>query len=906
MNNLQTLQSLIDRLREEGNQPAVLALHKEDVDEWSYAQLAEYVRRLANGLHEAGVGPADTVVLLANNRPEWIATCLAVIAAGAVVTPVDVQFGDETLQHVLRDCAARYIFTTSDQVERFAHIKLEGEVECILFDADTDDARSWQRWLSDTEADRPRAAPDDTVTLFYTSGTTGPPKGVPLSHANLTFQIETVIAADIVTENERILLPLPLHHVYPFVMGMLAPLAIGLPLILPHALTGPQIVRALREGQATMIIGVPRLYDALFSGIQEQVAAGGRLAAAIFNAVYGVSRFLRRRLGLRAGKLLLRPLHQQFGPQLRVLASGGSAIDPELAWKLESLGWQVGTGYGLTETAPLLALNPPGAARIGAAGKPIDNVTIHIDPAARADEQEAAEEPSTHGATAAQPEGEILARGPNVFAGYRNLPDKTAEVFTADGWFRTGDLGYCDADGYLYVTGRVSTQIVTASGENIQPQAVEEAYEAHPVIREIGVLQKDDQLVAAIVPELREIDKREGEIGPAIRTAVEEQGQKLASYQRIADYAVTREALPRTRLGKIRRHLLPEHYARARQAAGWDEADIGPISLEEMAAADRELLRDPAARQVWDWLANRYSDRHLTPDTSPQLDLDIGSLEWVDLTLQIRQRSGVELDEDAIGRVESVRDLLHEVADASASRADARSMLEEPERMLDDRQKRWLEPLDPVRATLARGMYALDRLLIRSLLGLNVAGLEHLPEEGPYILTPNHISYLDAPTIAAALDHGRLRQIYWAGAADVVFDNPLLRLIGRLAQVVPVTRRQQAVMSSLAYAAAVLQRDKILVWFPEGYISRTGELQPFKTGIGMLLEHFHVPVVPVRLEGTNAVLPPDTRVPRRLWHAVSVRFGAPLSVDILEEEGEGDHPQERITQALHDRMAQLG
>jgi long-chain acyl-CoA synthetase len=173
---------------------------------------------------------------------------------------------------------------------------------------------------------------------------------VPLTHGNLVFQLNALLRTEIVTEPDRVLLPLPLHHVYPFVIGMLALLTFGLPIILPQALTGPQIVRALREGEVTVILGVPRLYRALAAGVRAQAEAAGRVAAALLRVGASLSTWLRRRLGLRLGKLLLRPLHRQFGPQLRVLVCGGAALDPDLAWQLEGLGWRLGSGYGLTET----------------------------------------------------------------------------------------------------------------------------------------------------------------------------------------------------------------------------------------------------------------------------------------------------------------------------------------------------------------------------------------------------------------------------------------------------------------------------------------------------------------------------------------------------------------------------
>ena len=357
MSELRTLRSLVDAISEHGDQPAVLALHKEEIERWSYAELADQAWRLAGGLSETGVGRGDHVALLAANRPEWIAACLAVIGAGGVVVPLDAQLGDEELNYALVDSGAGFIFTATDQTDRLE--RLETEPKPILLDAGEQDEQSWRRLLSDGDIEAPEVDPDDPAALFYTSGTTGTTKGVLVSHRNFAFQLNALLEADLVTEDDRVLLPLPLHHVYPFVMGMLTPLAVGLPIILPRSLTGPQILRALREGKVSLIVGVPQLYGALYSGIERMTESGGRLATALFRAGVASSTRLRRRLGLQLGKLLLRPLHRRFGQKLRVLASGGSALDEDLACKLEGLGWQIVVGYGLTETSPLLTLNPP-------------------------------------------------------------------------------------------------------------------------------------------------------------------------------------------------------------------------------------------------------------------------------------------------------------------------------------------------------------------------------------------------------------------------------------------------------------------------------------------------------------------------------------------------------------------
>jgi long-chain acyl-CoA synthetase len=858
-----TLQTLIDSLGTQNGKTALLSLTKHGREEWSYRELCDRARAFACRLVRTGIRAGDSVVVYAENRPEWIATALGVMRAGAVLAPVDVQFSDADLAHILRDSGARVVITTQRRAGRIQALAKTAKL-ILLDDEDIWDAEP---------TDLPLVRPNDPAVLFYTSGTTGLPKGVPLTHGNIVSQFETIARLDIVGPSDRVLLPLPLHHVYPFAMGTLAPLALSLPLILPFSLTGQQVLRALREGDVTAIVGVPRLYSTLIAGIETRVASSGRIARVLFQQLFGLSRFLLTMLRLRAGKFLFRSLHKRFGGNLRILASGGSALDPLLAEKLESLGWEIAIGYGLTETSPLLSISLPGDCRRGSVGRPFPGVQLRIGS-----------------------DGEIQARGPNVFAGYLNLPERTAEAFTADGWFRTGDLGYLDEDGFLFVTGRNSTLIKAESGEKVQTEDVEAAYAREPAIREIGVLEKGGKLVALIVPNRAGGD----EIEAAVHHALESVSRSLPSYERISDFAITADILPRTRLGKIRRDRLRARFDAAKSKT--QTAAAGAMPLEDMSGEDRALFEEPIAQPVWQLLVRRYPGKRLTPDTSLQFDLGIDSLEWLNLTLEIAETSGVEITDEAIAHIDTVRDLLREVLDAGEG--GGIDPLARPDAILSDQQKRWLAPLGPVMNVTARAIYAFGRGLMRLLFRVRVEGRENLPNDQPWVMTPNHMSYLDGPVLANALRWPQLRNTYWAGWTGIATANAIMRFLSRLGRILPV-EQTRAARSSLALGAITLRNGHNLVWFPEGGLSRVGEgeLQEFKTGIGLLLERYPTTVVPVRICGTHNALPPDTR--RLRFARVRIIIGRPQSMDELIRRGRGSEPHERIASALHDCVAEL-
>jgi len=322
-----------------------------------------------------------------------------------------------------------------------------------------------------------------------------------------------------------------------------------------------------------------------------------------------------------------------------------------------------------------------------------------------------------------------------------------------------------------------------------------------------------------------------------------------------------------------------------------------------MSDQDRALMENRAARSAWDWLAERYRTRRITPDTSPRLDLGVDSMEWLNLTMEIRETVGVELRDAAIGRIETVRDLLHEIVEASGQGGEpaAKKSLEHPEEALTWKQKQWLTPLGPVATMLFNTLYGLNRALVHALFRLEVHGLDRLPRDQQVVFTPNHVSYLDPFVLGAALPLERLQRSYWAGWTGAAFHNPVNTLISRLAKTIPIDPKK-GIFSSLALGAAVLDGGDSLVWFPEGQRSPSGQLQDFRPGIAILLEDFDVAVVPLFILGPEKAMPVGTILPRP--RKVHVFIGEPVRSHELVRPGEKRF-REKIATALHDKVAQL-
>ena len=832
-----TLQQLRGEFSANGEGAAIIAFNGEAAVTWSFTKLGDVSTRLAAGLARRGISHGDGVALIAPNSPQWIGAFWAIIGAGAVAVPLDAQTDDNELKQMIELSACRLAFTTAVSAKRLKVIAPLCETIILDRESDPATAESWRGLLVTADTSLPTIVPTDPAIIVFTSGTTDAPKAVPLSHANLLANVLALVAIRIVGPGDRALLPLPLYHIYSLSIGMITPFAMGSGIVLPAGISGPELVAAMRRGRVTVLVGVPRLYTALLDNIRRSIAARPRFLATLIQTFLTLACWAQRHGTNWPGKILLRSVRQQLAPHLRLLVSGGAAVDAEVEETLDALGWEMLTGYGLVETSSMLSFNPPGAALPGSAGRPVPGMQVRIA------------NPEADGV------GGIEVRGPSLFAGYRNDPAKTQEAFTPDGWFRTGDLGSIDRLGYLHITARKNETIVLADGKKLFPEEFEAAYETVPLVGEIALLGQNGALVALVVPDLAAArDFGALRLENAIRDGLEAKARTLSSYARLTGFAIARDALPRTRLGKIRRYLLLPLY----EAAQRHETPSAPA---ELSPEDRALLDRPDMARIWRWLQRRFPDRNLQLDTVPQIDLAIDSLGWVDLTLALQRDLGIVLKESAVARIVTLRDFMREAATAPKT-GNANG--------LSDAEAPWLAPLGAGLAIIRALGDTVLRWVMRSAFRLRVEGVELLPQSDPILLCPNHVSYLDPFALAAALPRERLRHTCWAGWTGILFTTRLRRLFSRAARIIPIDP-DRAVISGLAMGGFTLERGWSLVWFPEGGRSADGKLQRFLPGIGALVEKHTVPIVPVYINGSFSAWPIARKFPR--LRRITVRFG---------------------------------
>jgi long-chain acyl-CoA synthetase len=849
-----TLTELVDAFGARAERAALYAFGPDRMQVITYAQLADAIDATAQGLHARGIGRGDRVLICAPNSPEWIVAYFAVVRAGATAIPFDNQSTVASIAAVIEHANPRLILTSAAHYAELGAHGVAHETESLLFDVADTDPQSARRLRSAAQGTLPDSAPADVASLLYTSGTTGTPKAVPLTHANFAANATALLNARLIGADDRVLLPLPLHHAYPFTVGLLNALGSGAAVVLPSGISGPEIGRAAREAGATALLAVPRLCTALWDSVAAAVNNRSPRARRAFFALLSISIAVRRATGIRLGRLLFGEVHERLGNRLELVGCGGAKLDGDLARRLEGLGWTVLTGYGLTETSPVLTFNDWRHARLDSEGRPLDGVEIVLRPGA------------------GEADAEILARGPNVFQGYWNNEQETAKAFTPDGWFRTGDLGWFDKGGYLHVAGRSKELIVLPDGKKVFPEDLEKLYGAAPLIHEVAVLEHGGGLVALVVPNERAVRERGALRESALlREQIEDLAALLPPYQRIGDFRLARDPLPRTQLGKLKRHLLGALY----RDAAKNETRAPSAAL---ADEDRKLLESARGRAAWEWLRARYPGRELSLDTSPQLDLQIDSLEWVTLTIEIEQRFKLVVTGDAVSHILTLRDLLREIEHAEPATADTAAA------------GVGFVPPGPAMRAVGAVLFAVVRLVMRTAFRLTVDGVERLPAEGPIVITPNHGSYLDPLAVAAALPWRRLRKTYWAGWVGVLYTGPLTRFVSRATQVFPIDPDRD-LAGAIRTARALLEQGYSIVWFPEGRRSPTGELEPFQAGVGLLLESGTAVAVPVAIRGTFEAWPKHQRWPR--LHAVDVAFGEPIgptaATDSRRGSAEGVH-----------------
>ncbi len=852
-----------------GPQNIALEIQRKDqVESYTYAETRRMAESVGRWLTEKKLPAGARVALFADNHPRWVAAYLGAIAAGYTAVPLDTAFHADQVTKLLKDSGASLLVTDVKHLAT-AHHAVEGlNVQLVLTDPTSlisatgkEDKQPQASWIGDLDTIfaagpgnfRAVEAPADTVAaLLYTSGTTADPKGVQLTHANMLGEVNAVFGLLQIGPTDAVLGILPMFHVLAQMANLMLPLVKGARVVYLETLNTTELLRALQERQITAFAVVPQFFYLIHERIFKEIAKRGRIAESVLRSLMKMNRFLRR-FHLNAGRLMFGKIHATFGARMRYLITGGSRFDPVVAHDFHDFGIDLLNAYGLTETSAAAFLNTPGHVVIGSVGPPLPTIESKIlDP-----------QPSEE---TGQPVGEIIIRGPIVMKGYWNRPDATAEAIK-DGWLHTGDLGYFDSGGNLFITGRRKELIVLANGKNIYPEEIETHYLKSPYIKEICVMgleakagdPSSERLYAVVVPNFDVLKERKVvNAKEVIRFDIEGLSQQLASTKRIGNYEIWQEDLPRTTTRKLKRFEI-EKRVRASQAKGTTGQSEVPAE-KALTPEDEAWLEKPEVQRALGVIKqnSRTAPDRVLPTDNLELDLGFDSMQRVELLVEIEKELGGDVEESQLAEIYTVRDLVNAVLESAATgKTVSKAQFAGWSAVLRE------DPTDPAVLDLARPhpvvegfWYFVSRalqLIFRDRFHLAVSGIEKLPKTGTYILSSNHQSYLDPIALASILPHNAFVNSFAVGTSEI-FGAGIMRKLAKAVRVVVVDPDANLIPAMRAGAFG-LSHGRNLILYPEGERSIDGTPRTFKKGAAILSVHMQVPIVPIAIDGFHDAWP---------------------------------------------------
>lgn len=875
------------------------------VERLTYAELRRQSESVGRWMHESGMSAGARCAIMAANGPLWVSAYLGVMSAGAVAVPMDTAFNAYQVNKLLWDCGAAVIFTDAANLPVVERAVDQTLVRVVMIDGSGEGRYS--NLLSMFSAGPGDFTPaniqeSDLAVILYTSGTTSDPKGVMLTHANLLAEAKSVFSTIGVSEKDAILGVLPLFHALAQMANLLLPYAVGARVVYLEEMNTTDLLRALAERDITLFACVPQFFYLIHERVMQEVKKRGWAARMAFGTLMNISSVCRavglNAIGINVAKLFFGRIHRTLGPKMRYFVTGGSAFDATVGRDLEKLGFTVLQAYGLTECSGAATVNRPRANVMGSAGQPLEFVQVKI-----VDAQPVEGLP--------HPVGEVIIGGDIVMKGYYNRPDATSETIR-NGWLYSGDLGYLDPRGVLFITGRKKEVIVLSSGKNIYPDEIETHYLRSPFIKEIcvmGLVSRpgepfSERLHAVIVPNFDVLrEKKIVNSHEVIRFDVENLSAELPSTKRILSFDLWRDPLPRTTTRKLKRFEI-QRRVMAGERSGTEST--GAVA-EEPTAEEAIWLSQPDVQKAVAVIKEASkAKKPVLPSSNLELDLGFDSMERVELVVALERELDAKADDKVISAVYTVREMVDAILQARGGAAAARTTLPGWEAILAS------DPEDPavlksLRASklITLWWYVLGKtvgLMMRIFFNLRVSGKEKLPKEGPFILSPNHQSFLDGPVVASQIPWRLFKNMFYVGTSEI-FGQGIFKYLGRTFRLVPVDPDSNLV-NAMRAGAFGLKTGNNLVLYPEGERSIDGTPKKFKKGAAILAAHLKVPIYPVAIEGFYDVWPRSKKFPRlsRLFK-LRVQFGDPIQPPEAAPNSEETYKQ--ITESLRERVVQM-
>ena len=512
----------------------------------TYKESLKIVEGIARWLYSKGIRKGDKVALTGKNSSEWAISYLGILFAGATVVPIDYQLRNEEIDLLLKASYAKMLFI--DEEKHPYYIQNPGKLNTVV--SLKKDIGTYVYTLDGPEAEIEESTEHELAAILFTSGTTGKPKGVMLTHQNLVSDCYLGQGTPLRLYHTDVFYAiLPIHHSYCMLAVFIETISVGAEVVFGKKMVSAVMLKELKEGKITLLLGVPLLYYKLLAGVIRGIKAKGKLVYCIMSFLMMISGFIKKVFKVNPGKKLFGTVLEKASlSTLRICISGGGPLAPSVFRKFNQLGLDFVQGYGLTETSPIINLNPIEHYKEESVGVTLPQVDMKIL------------DPDERGI------GEVIIKGPMVMKGYFEMPEETAAVFTPDGYLKTGDVGYMDSENYLYLTGRAKNMFVTEGGKNVYPEEIENEFQLFfDVVEQVMIrgYLKDEKLkiegIEAVIypnPEYKDANDKtpsKDEIMSKVESIVSEVNQRLQPYQKINRTVLLDEPMEMTTTKKIKR-----------------------------------------------------------------------------------------------------------------------------------------------------------------------------------------------------------------------------------------------------------------------------------------------------------------------------------------------------------------
>ena len=511
----------------------------------NYTEALKIIEAVARWLHSKGIRRGDKVAVTGKNAPEWTVAYLGILFAGGVVVPIDYQLRNDETDLLIKTSGSRILFVDEEKYDYYAPKPL-GLEEVISLRKGVGAAYLYD--LEGPNAQIEQAAETDIAAILFTSGTTGIPKGVMLTHRNLVSDCYLAQGTPLIVLHTDVFYAiLPIHHSYTMLAVFIETISTGAEVVFGKKMVTTQILKDLKEAQVTMLLGVPLLFNKVLAGIFRGLKAKGPVVYGLIRFLMSISGIIKKVFKKNPGKKMFKTVLDKASlTSVRICISGGGPLAPSIFRKYNQLGIDFVQGYGLTETSPIITINPIEQYRETSVGRPCPHVDMKIL------------NPDERGI------GEVIVKGSMVMLGYYNMPEETAAAFTSDGYLKTGDLGYLDNENYLHLTGRAKNMIVTEGGKNVYPEEIENEFQLFDEIDQIlirGYLldqkMKSEGIEALIYPNPEYKENNESLSVEAMKqrlsSIIKEVNQKLQPYQQISKTTILEQPMEMTTTKKIKR-----------------------------------------------------------------------------------------------------------------------------------------------------------------------------------------------------------------------------------------------------------------------------------------------------------------------------------------------------------------